>query len=490
MTNSVLSGTDTLLPDRHHPFAHERSHHVVMVVPRGEAVRNFLYSDTLRMLSRWARVTLLTVVDEESFVSRFRPYTEQIIPLKEYPQHPLVSYLRTLTENAHDRWLWSEVARNNWELRDLRASNEGKTWRRNMMKMTARVFANRPSLQVLTHAEQYLNWKLRTTREFDELFSEIKPDLVFNCSHIHGMAGELPLRVASRMGIRTAGFIFSWDNLTSRSRIFVPYDYYLVWNEQMRNQLLSIYPDIKARNVFVTGSPQFDYHFKPEFQLTREDLCRKIGIDPARPYVLYTTGISRHFLEEHRHVEAVIRHLKEMDTNPKAQLVVRTYVKGTSPEMKVLAARRIPDVVFPPVLWEQRWQTPMYEDLALYSSLLRHAALSINAASTVTLEMLMLDKPVINLDFDPPGTYLPWCKGFSRHIRFDHFRPIAESGATMIARSGRDMREMLYRGLTQPEGDREQRKQLIREMFGNTLDGHAGERVAERLAVLAGVKTW
>ena len=35
--------------------------------------------------------------------------------------------------------------------------------------------------------------------------------------------------------------LFSWDNLTSRSRIFVPYDYYLVWHEGMRQQFLDIY---------------------------------------------------------------------------------------------------------------------------------------------------------------------------------------------------------------------------------------------------------
>ncbi len=47
----------------------------------------------------------------------------------------------------------------------------------------------------------------------------------------------------------------------------------------------------------------------------------------------------------------------------------------------------------------------------------------------------MLDKPVINLDFDPPGSNLPWCLGYQRHIRFDHYRPVAESGAVMVARS-------------------------------------------------------
>ena len=125
----------------------------------------------------------------------------------------------------------------------------------------SRLFGNNPCLHALTSLEQSLQWRLRTTRKYDELFARLKPDLVFNGSHIHGAAGELPLRVAQRMGIPTAGFIFSWDNLTSRSRIMVPYDYWFVWHEGMKRQLLSIYPRIQESNVFVTGTPQIGFPF-------------------------------------------------------------------------------------------------------------------------------------------------------------------------------------------------------------------------------------
>jgi hypothetical protein len=150
-----------------------------------------------------------------------------------------------------------------------------------------------------------------------------------------------------------------------------------------------------------------------------------------------------------------------------------------------MAQEKIEDVIFPQVLWDEKWYTPMYEDLTVYSSLVHHAAMSINAASTVTLEFLMLDKPVINLDFDPPGSDLPYSMGYSRHIYFDHFRPIAESGATMVAKSESDMREMLKRGLTRPEADSAQRRQYIKKIFGSTLDGQCGERVANCLMRLA-----
>jgi len=143
-------------------------------------------------------------------------------------------------------------------------------------------------------------------------------------------------------------------------------------------------------------------------------------------------------------------------------------------------------VIFPPVLWNERWLMPLHEDLYIYTSLVHHAAMSINAASTVTLEFLLKGKPVINLDFDPPGSNLPWCMGYDRHIKFDHFWPIAQSGATMVARSPEDMRNMLIKGLTQPDADTAKRRTFLEKMFeGAPLDGRSGERVAQTLCALA-----
>jgi hypothetical protein len=486
VTSPQLSSPVSRLPSSA-SFKAQRRPLIVLVVPRGEAVRNFLYSDTLRLLSERARVVVLSVVTEEKILARARPFAEEIIPIEEHPASPAAAYLRTLIENAHDRWLWSKVAQNNWQLRARRARQQGGFQHLQWLAVegTSRVLGNNPCLHALTSLEQSLQWRLRTTRKYDELFARLRPDLVFNGSHIHGFAGELPLRVAKQMGIPTAGFIFSWDNLTSRSRIMVPYDYYLVWHEGMKKQLLDIYPKVKPERVHVTGTPQMDFHFRPELVLPRAELARRIGIDPQRPFILYTTGVDRHFPEEHRHVELVIRLLKDLKVPDRPQLVVRNYIKGTSPEMKALSERKMQDVVFPPMLWDMAWATPRFEDLELYCSLVRHAAMSVNAASTVTLEFILVDKPVINLDFDPPGSNLASCDGFKRHIRFDHFWPVAQSGGTMVAQSEEDMRRMLVRGLSRPEADRGARQNFVAAFFDRTADGCSGERVAHVLAGLA-----
>lgn len=457
--------------------------HIVMIVPRGEAVRNFLYSDTLQILHDQARITLLSVVDDERFMTRFRPLVDEIIPLKEIRERRLVSEFRHLLHEAHFRWLWSKVAQNVWELRAYMARSSAQKLRWAATRAGIRLLANRPTLEILTELERYLSWRLRPGDDFVALFRRLQPDLVFNCSHIHGPAGELPAKIAYYLGIPTAGFIFSWDNLTSRSRIFVPYNYYFVWHKRMKQQLLNIYPRIAPEHVFVTGTPQFDFHFKPEYLLTREALAQQIGIDSTRPFIFYTTGINKHFPEEHRHVAFIADFLAQ--EFPDVQLVVRTYVKGTSAEMKTLAAEERANVVFPQVQWDDKWFMPAFEDLAVYTGCLRHAAMGINAASTVSLELMMFDKPVMNIGFDPPGSHITPAYRWRRHIEFDHYQPVADSGAVMVAWSTEDIKQFIRQGLTQPNAAQSMRRDFLSTIFGRSLDGYSGNRVAECLLKLA-----
>lgn len=219
---------------------------ILLVIARGEAVRNFLYSDTLSILSKNARVTLLSVMHDQEFCNRFGGFVEQIIPLREYRENSIVTNFRYLVHSAHYRWLWSENAKHMWALHDSRAKTFVQRLKRNCLKLFARFFANRIWLRFLTWVDLQLSWILRPSRDFEEMFRELRPDLVFNCSHIHGPQADLPMRAAHHLKIPTAAFIFSWDNLTTRSRIFIPYDFYLMWNEGMKTQLLEQYPEIPA----------------------------------------------------------------------------------------------------------------------------------------------------------------------------------------------------------------------------------------------------
>src|SRR5690606_11927045 len=59
--------------------------------------------------------------------------------------------------------------------------------------------------------------------------AELRPTAVF-ASHQRPPEVLAPVLAARDLGIPTATFVFSWDNLTSKGRILAPFDHYLVWS--------------------------------------------------------------------------------------------------------------------------------------------------------------------------------------------------------------------------------------------------------------------
>jgi hypothetical protein len=96
----------------------------------------------------------------------------------------------------------------------------------------------------------------------------------------------------------------------------------------------------------------------------------------------------------------------------------------------------------------------------------------------------MFNKPVINVGYNPPSIETSVID-YARYYTFDHYRPVVESGAVSVASSEDEMRTLLSQALKQPHEQSFRRRALIQKMFGNTLDGKSGVRVAEQLLELA-----
>lgn len=461
----------------------EANTHVVAILPRGEAIRNFVYSGALDEVARKAKVSVISVIPSSDVEALLKSRYESVYRLQEVQERWIVRIQREILDLAHNRWLWSVASKERWRLRDLEANNPFRWLKRRIRKLACYPFANRAGLALLSRLEQASSRWFRTTDEYVRLLKRIKPSLVFNGSHVHGNIATPVVQAAQWLGIPTATFVFSWDNLTSQGRIMQPYDYYLVWNEAIRSQLLQIYDSIKPEQVFVTGTPQFDFHFKPEFYWTREEFCARVGADATRPIVLYTTGIAHHMSGEPQLVEGIANLLKEMTDFGPPQLLVRVYPKDRTDRFEELKRKRS-DILFPEVPWERAWFTPKFEDAFLLTNMLRHAAVGINVASTVSLELCMFDKPVINVGYNPAGMEMGHFD-YRRYYDYDHYRPVVESGAIELAESEGEMGVLLRQALIEPKAGSAERHALINTMFGDILDSHSGERVAGYLLKIA-----
>lgn len=92
---------------------------------------------------------------------------------------------------------------------------------------------------------------------------------------------------AKSLGRRTALLVHSWDNLTNKGLIRILPDRVLVWNEAQKGEAVDMHgasPDAVA----ITGAQCYDVWYAMEPSTTRESFCEKVGLDPTRPYVLFT----------------------------------------------------------------------------------------------------------------------------------------------------------------------------------------------------------
>ena len=128
------------------------------------------------------------------------------------------------------------------------------------------------------------------------------------CSHHRPPRILPPVLAAKSLGIPTATFIFSWDNLTSKGRIAAPFDHYLVWSELMRQELLRYYPDVSGRSRPRGRRPQFDPYADEDLLWSREEFCRRIGADPSRPLICFSGGDAGTCPEDPEHVRLLAEH--------------------------------------------------------------------------------------------------------------------------------------------------------------------------------------
>jgi len=120
-----------------------------------------------------------------------------------------------------------------------------------------------------------------------DYLAEIAPDVALFTPYI-GLRTVQPdyLAAAQSLGIPTVACISSWDNLSSKSLMRPIPDLVTVWNETQRREAVELH-GVPAKKVEVTGAQCFDEWFGWEPR-PREEFLRQVGLDPERPYLLYT----------------------------------------------------------------------------------------------------------------------------------------------------------------------------------------------------------
>ncbi|TVZ25588.1 hypothetical protein JM83_0514 [Gillisia sp. Hel_I_86] len=231
-----------------------------------------------------------------------------------------------------------------------------------------------------------------------------KPDFIF-CTNQRPVNAIAPLTAAQDLGIPTSTFIFSWDNLPKATMVVEP-DFYFVWSEYMKDELLTYYPFIKPDNIFITGSPQFEPHFNLGLRKAREDFFRENNLNPVKEYICFsgddktTSPDDPHYL---RDVATVIEKLNSNGEN--IGIIFRRCPVDFSDRYDNVLNKYQNMIVSLVPKWKQvgeNWNAviPTKEDLQLQINTILHTEAVINLGSSMVFDYTLLNKPCLYLNYD------------------------------------------------------------------------------------------
>jgi hypothetical protein len=320
------------------------------------------------------------------------------------------------------------------------------------------------------------------------VLQQLEPSVLFCTNQRAGIAVAAVL-AARKLGIPTAAFIFSWDNLSSKGRIAAPFDYYFVWSDVMRQELVHYYPDVPLERVIIVGTPQFDPYRDSALVWSKDEFCRRIGADPNRPLICYSGGDRSIYAAEPEFVRILLDLIRSERISQRPQVILRPSPADEGHRYDALRAD-YPELLYSPPAWLHadpgNWTrvVPQPADVQFLVNLTRHADMNINLASTMTLDFAIHDKPVVNVAFDvvepPPLGVALW----DLYYGFEHYRPVVSLGAARFARSREELADHVNAYLADPSLDRDARRRFVELEVSGPL-GHASARTAAALARIA-----
>ena len=270
------------------------------------------------------------------------------------------------------------------------AENAPKGWPRYLQDHAALARRWRTAAGALALAEA----AIPSEKLFDLFIVYERPDVVLVTPLVdYGSYQTDYVKSAHRVGVPVVFAPFSWDNLTNRGLIRVHPDRLLVWNDIQKREATELH-GVSPERVIIIGAARFDEFFAMRPATTRDDFCRRSGIDLSQPFALYVCSSEFVAPREVEFVGRWISHLRQ-SADPLARscgILVRPH-PAHSKQWRGVDLSRLPNVA----VWTEK--ETMNADQGLYDSL-HHASAVVGLNTSAMIEAGILGKPVLTLVTD------------------------------------------------------------------------------------------
>lgn len=333
------------------------------------------------------------------------------------------------------------------------------------------LLARRPVRRIM----RALDYRLVRNSWYRDAFDRYRPDAVV-LAHLFEESEVHVLREARRRGISTIGFVNSWDKVTARAMMRLLPDHLIVFNDVVRDEVIR-YNDMPPGRIRVSGIPQYDRYRSPPPH-SRQEFFRTIGVDPRKRLIVYAP-LGRTFSNSDWNVIDLLNGLIDAGAfGPDLALLVR-FQPNDPLDADELQKRPHLKYDYPGVRFalERGVDWDMNEeDLRHLHDTLAHMSLLIGYATSLSVDAVIFDKPVININFAVRSDST--AKQPTQYYAFEHYRKALETGGIRLVGSTDELTEWVNRYLNNPALDEQGRRRLVAQQC-QFADGMSARRIAE-----------
>ncbi len=273
-----------------------------------------------------------------------------------------------------------------------------------------------------------------------------KPDMIF-CTTQRATQSISALLAAKDLGIPTVAFVYSWDNVPKAMQV-VETDFYCVWSDLMKAEVLKYYPFIKENQVFVTGTPQFEPHYNESLLQTREAFFKAHNLDVNKKYICYsgddetTSPLDQYYLED---LANAVRSLNKKGEN--LGIIYRKCpVDFTSRYNAVIETNKDIIAVLNPI-WRQvgkQWNQvlPTPEDFKMLYNVCEHSEFVTNVCSSTVFDFVAHNKPCIYYNYEQPQLK-KGIRDIGQNYKYVHFRSMPSNKAAVFCTDKNDLESLV-----------------------------------------------
>ena len=327
------------------------------------------------------------------------------------------------------------------------------------------------------------------SEEATAILNRIEPKILISTYPVSIIEVKL-LYAAKQKNIKTVSQLLSWDNISCKGRFPVLAEEHLVWGDIMHEELQEYY-GINSANIKRCGVPHFDEHIRIKNKELDKDLIEKLNLNIEKPYLFLAMSSPRFAPREIDIVEWLSKAIEKNVFGLDMQLIVRPHPQNlkefTSDKSWISRLNQIVNsrvaVDYPELSDSSRIRWSMKKnDMTRLAVIISGCTVSINSGSTVIIDSLLHDKPVVLTSFDGDSK-LPYWNSAKRLIDYAHLKKIIAEGGAEPAYSYEDLSNMINSYISEPGYKLDERRNaLYRECYLD--DGKATERIIENLIAL------